>query len=229
MNGNTWRQYRFVTKLGSARPFFLEPRNPCEYPSHFRHLGFRTVATYVSEFNHSIATRQPELGSLRNKLTGEGIEFLPLDASGHGGDLDGVYDVVCESFANAFLYTPLDKVSFRKLYEPLLQQVDPRLMLLAKQAGKVVGFVFAPPDLLQRQYQGVVDSIVIKTLAVLPRRRLAGLGRVLVVEMMQNAIAMGYSTAVSALMHVDNRSRGISAGCARPMREYALLAKDLTR
>ena len=228
MNGNTWRQYRFITERGSARPFFLEPDNPDEYPVHFRRHGFDTIATYVSEINYSMATRQPELGSLRRKIAKQGIDIVPLDTANPEADLDGIYDVVRESFTRAFLYTPLDRASFRQLYAPLMRQVDPGLMLLAKQAGEVVGFVFAPPDVLQRRYRDHVDAIVIKTIAVRPRPALSGLGRVLIVDMLRNALAMGFTTAISALMHVDNRSQKISADCARPMRTYELFARDLT-
>jgi len=113
------------------------------------------------------------------------------------------------------------------MYVPLLKAVDPRLMLLARQGGEVVGFVFAPPDILQRTYQEKIDAIVIKTIAILPRRELSGLGRVLIVDMLANAVGMGFTTAISALMHAENRSQKISSDCAGPMRRYSLFGKDL--
>ena len=229
MDGNTWRRYRFITDRGVARPFFLEPDNPDEYPVHYRRNGFESLATYVSEINHSIQTRQPELGGLRDKVRRNGIEISPIDAVSPDDDLDGIYRVICDSFRHAFMYTTLDRSSFRRMYEPLLREVDPRLMLVARQGDEVVGFVFAPPDLAQRAYQDVVDTIVIKTVAVTPGRSCSGLGRVLIVDMLQNAIDMGYTSAISALMHVDNRSQKISSACAGPMRRYELFARDLSR
>jgi predicted N-acetyltransferase YhbS len=113
------------------------------------------------------------------------------------------------------------------MYAPLLREVDPRLMLVARQGGEIVGFVFSPPDLLQQTYQESVDAIVIKTIAVLQRKELSGLGRVLIVDLLENALQMGFTTAISALMHVDNRSQKISSDCAGPMRRYELFAKDL--
>ena len=228
LDGNTWRRYRFITERGSARPFFLEPDNPDDYPVHFERFGFRTLATYVSEVNPAMATRQPELGSLRDKMTSLNIHIRPLNADNPDGDLDGIYDVVRESFKSSFLYTPLDRESYRSMYTPLLRAVDPRLMLVAVQDGEIVGFVFAPPDVLQKTYQDSVDAIVIKTIAILPRRELRGLGRVLIVDMLQNAIDMGFTTAISALMHTGNRSQEISSRCAGPMRGYALFARPLT-
>lgn len=229
MDGNTWRRYRFITDRGVARPFFLEPDNPDEYPIHYQRAGFESLATYVSEINDSIVTRQPALGKLREKMRRNGIEISPIDTHSPDDDLDGIYRVICESFSGAFMYTTLDRGSFRRMYAPLLREVDPRLMLVARQGGEVVGFVFSPPDLVQRTYQDVVDTIVIKTVAVKPGDSYSGLGRILIVDMLQNAIDMGYTAAISALMHVDNRSQKISSDCAGPMRRYELFARDLSQ
>ena len=68
LDGNTWRSYRFVTERGNARPFFLEPNNPDEWPGHFGDIGFSALAHYVSEINPDMAHRQPELGTLREKF-----------------------------------------------------------------------------------------------------------------------------------------------------------------
>jgi predicted N-acetyltransferase YhbS len=109
----------------------------------------------------------------------------------------------------------------------MLNQVDPRLMLVAKHDDEVVGFILAPPDFLQLNYQHRMDAIVLKTVAVLPRREYSGLGRVLIVDLLKNAIDMDFTTAISALMHTENRSQKISSDCAGPMRAYALYAKEL--
>lgn len=227
MDGNTWRRYRFVTERGSAKPFFLEPDNPDEWPIHFSRCGFTPLAHYVSEINPKMAVRQPELGALRQKITNAGITIGSLDTTDPDADLDGIYDVVGESFKDAFMYTNLDRQSYRQMYVPLLKGVDSRLMLVARQRGEVVGFVFAPPDMLQRTYQEKIDAIVIKTIAIRPRKELSGLGRVLIVDMLKNALEMGFTTAISALMHTDNRSQKISSDCAGPMRRYSLFVKEL--
>jgi len=174
-----------------------------------------------------MAVRQPEIGSLRQKMKSAGISISSLDINNPDADLDGIYNVVCESFRDAFMYTTLDRESYRRMYVPLLKSVDPRLMLVAKQGGEVVGFIFAPPDMLQRTYQDDIDALVIKTIAILPRKDLSGLGRVLIVDMLANAVEMGFTTAISALMHTDNRSQKISSDCAGPMRRYSLFAKEL--
>jgi len=227
LDGNTWRSYRFITERGQARPFYLEPDNPDEWPRHFGNCGFSTIAHYVSEINPDMARRQPELGSLRAKFARLGIQIDPVDVENPLDDMAGIYRVVCESFSNAFMYTPLDIDNYCAQYEPLLEQVDPRLMLVARHDGEVVGFILAPPDFMQLSYQNTMDAIVLKTVAVLPRKEYSGLGRVLIVDLLANAIDMKFTTAISALMHTGNRSQKISSNCAGPMRAYALFAKEL--
>ncbi len=226
MNGNTWRSYRFVVERGTAKPFFLEPDNPISWPEHFTDCGFDPLSWYVSEINFDIANRQPKLGTLQQKMECLGVQIAPINLENSADDLDGIYDVVCASFRDSFLYTPLDRESYRAIYEPFLQEIDPRLMLVAKHDERVVGFVFSPPDYLQQANK--IDTIVIKTFAILPDKCYSGLGRVLIVDMLRNALNMGYTTAISALMQTDNRSQSISSDCAGPMRRYALFAKRLT-
>lgn len=227
LDGSTWRGYRFVTERGTARPFFLEPNNPDAWPLHFAGRGFAPLAHYVSEINPDIANRQPQLGDLRRKLSALGVRIRPVDIDNPVDDMAGIYRVVCESFKNALMYTPLDIDSYCFMYEPLLEKVDPRLMLVAAHEGEVVGFIVAPPDFLQLDYQHTMDAIILKTVAVLPRRELSGLGRVLIVDALRNAIDMGFTTAISALMHVENRSQKISSDCAGPMRGYTLFGREL--
>jgi len=228
MDGNTWRNYRFVTERGSAKPFFLEPDNPHEWPQHFRQTGFSTYLNYVSELNPDFPNRQPELGTLRDKFADLGVAIEPFDLNCPAEDMQGLYQVVCEAFADSPLYTPLGYDQFVKMYVPLMSTVDPRLMLVARHEGQVVGFVFSPPDYLQSSRPAEIDTIVIKTIAILPRTAYRGLGRVLIVDMLKNAEAMGYRQAISALMHTQNRSQKISRDCAAHMRCYELFGRKLS-
>jgi len=227
MDGNTWRSYRFVTERGSARPFFLEPNNPDEWPEHFTSTGFSTYLNYVSELNPDFQNRQPALGDLRQKFTDLRVTIEPLDLNGSAQDMRALYQLICEGFAGSPLYTPLGFESFVQMYAPLISKVDPRLMLVASHKDQIVGFIFSPPDYLQCNSPAEIDTIVINTVAVLPRREYSGLGRVLIVDMLQNAEAMGYRQAISALMVTENRSQQISSDCAAHMRRYELFARKL--
>lgn len=227
LDGNTWRRYRFITDRGSAKPFFLEPDNPDEWPQHFVECGFNAYAQYVSELNRDIEHRQPELGALRSKFADIGVTIEPLDLDGPAEDLHGIYRVVCEAFAESLLFTPLAFDDFVQLYAAMIATVDPQLMLIARHRGRIVGFIFSPPDYLQDRDPAKIDTIVIKTIAILPEKRYSGLGRLLIVEMLGNAIGLGYRQAISALMYGTNRSQTISSGCAGRMRSYRIFAREM--
>ena len=227
LDGNTWRRYRFVTERGSAKPFFLEPDNPDSWPQHFSHNGFGTYAHYVSELNPDFPNRKPELGSLRKKFADLGVTVEPVDPACPDADMRDVYNVILDGFSESVLYTPLAYESFVRMYAPMIKSVDSRLMLVARHEGRIVGFIFSPPDFLQCSAAEDIDTIVIKTVAILPRRQYSGLGRMLIVDLLENAEAMGFRQAISALMHTENRSQKISADCAGPMRAYQLFARGL--
>ena len=227
LDGNTWRRYRFITERGGARPFFLEPDNPDEWPTQFTRAGFRSYTRYVSELNDNFPIRQPEIGDLPERFERMGVSIETLDLAGPARDLEDIHAVACAGFAGSPLFTPIDFDDFAALYAPLLTSVDPKLMLVARHEGRIVGFVFAPPDYLQSVDPAAIDTIVIKTVAVLPDACYRGLGRLLIVEMLRNAESLGYRQAISALMYCRNRSQQISSDCARPMREYRLFAREL--
>ncbi|MDH4108668.1 MAG: GNAT family N-acetyltransferase [Gammaproteobacteria bacterium] len=227
LDGSTWRRYRFVTERGHAKPFFMEPDNPDEWPAHFAGAGFGSYARYVSELNDNFPIRQPEIGDLPQRFARAGVTIEQLDLSGPATDLSDIHAVACAAFTGSPLFTPIDFDEFAAIYAPLLTSVDPRLMLIARHEGRIVGFVFAPPDYLQSLDPAAIDTIVIKTVAVLPDACYRGLGRMLIVDMLRNAESMGYRQAISALMYCENRSQQISRDCARPMREYRLFAREL--
>jgi hypothetical protein len=88
--------------------------------------------------------------------------------------------------------------------------------------------LFAVPDLL-REKQGLpLDTFIIKTIAILPRRELAGLGAVMAAAIQELGFQMGFQRCIHALMQTENRLvRNISTLYATPMRTYTLYAKDL--
>ena len=227
MDGSTWKPYRLVTDAGHLPPFFLEPWNPPDWPAYFEMAGFTPIARYVSEINDDIATNQPGTGTMSADFLKKGVQVQPFDPGSADDLLNGIYDVASVAFQSAFLYTPLDRQEFLDIYRRLLPQVNPKLVLLASHNGVPVGFVFAMPDWLQARNGRTIDTIVIKTVAVLPDTDYRGLGRVLILKLLQNAGQLGYRRAVSALMHVENSSKKISADCAGPMREYTLYGLEI--
>jgi predicted N-acetyltransferase YhbS len=151
-----------------------------------------------------------------------------LNQSQIESDLKAIYDITLAAFHDAFLFCPIDFESYLNQVWPLVEQVDPQWVLLAEQNDVVVGFVFGAPDLLQSHTKETIDTVILKTLAVRPRRDLAGLGMLLLQRFHDTASEQGYQRVIHALMHLENGlSCSLSARYSKPVRHYGLFAKEL--
>ncbi|MEX1021230.1 MAG: GNAT family N-acetyltransferase [Litorilinea sp.] len=232
LDGSTFRQYRFVTQRRGLAPeeppFLLEPQNPDAWPQHFIDAGFAPIARYISALG-TLAPTDPSLAKLRTRAQAAGAILRPVNLAHFSDELEHIYAVVTASFRDNFLYRPLDFAEFREQYLPLQKYIQPELAWLAEKAGQVVGFIFAVPNLAQAQRGETVDTVIIKTVAVLPQSGVLGLGNLLTAQCQQAAYRLGYRRVIHALMHVDNISTRISRRYAQTMRGYTLFAKTLAR
>lgn len=229
MDGTTWRSYRFVSEAGSEPPFLFEPVHPPDWPAWWRAAGFTALASYTSTLARDLATRDPRVPALAGRLERAGVRLRPLDLSRIDAELGAIHDVSVEAFRDNFLYTPLSRESFLAQYRAVIPHVRPELVLLAEQAGRVVGYVFMFPDLLEAKRGARVTTAIVKTLAVRPGRAFAGLGAWLLDRAHAEAHRLGFSRAVHAMMHEANVSRNLSARTAVILRRYLLLARPLSR
>jgi GNAT superfamily N-acetyltransferase len=227
MDGNTWRRYRFVTEAGVEPPFFLEPANPPEWPTWWRQAGFTPLAEYYSSATRDLAMRDGRLAGVTARLAVAGVKIRPLELARFEEELGGIYDVSVVSFRDNFLYTPVPREEFFAQYRAVQARVRPELVLVATQAGRTVGYVFALPDWAQVQRGELVTTMIVKTLAVLPGRAFAGLGAWLVDEVQAAGERLGYRRAIHALMHETNKSRNLSAHTAETIRRYTLYSRRL--
>ncbi|WP_428240301.1 N-acetyltransferase family protein [Gynuella sp.] len=227
MDGNTWRRYRWVNDAGSEPLFFLEPGNPPAYVDYFLQAGFRPMARYISSLVADLNTQDPRIPAACERLQKQGISWRALDMSRFEDELKAIYQLSIQSFSGNFLYTPITEAGFLQQYQSVQAVVEPQLVLLAEQQGELLGYLFAIPDLNQARRGEVVDTCVLKTVAVLPGRRAAGLGAVLVAECHRIARDMGYRRVIHALMHASNKSKNLSSHYGQSIREYTLYQYDL--
>lgn len=227
MDGTTWRRYRFIVDRGSEPVFFLEPDNPDEWPAHFLVEGFEPLARYTSALNPDLTQQDDRAERAAARMAEYGIRIRALDPSAMERELHRLYALSVISFRHNFLYTPITEEEFTEQYRLILPFVRPELVLMAEEDGDLVGFLFALPDLLQARRGDNVDTIIFKTVAVLPTRSHAGLGSLLVSRCHAVARDLGYRRAIHALMHEANNSRNISSRTAKTIRQYALFARDL--
>jgi GNAT superfamily N-acetyltransferase len=227
MDGNTWGNYRFVTGGSGEPPFFLEPDHPPEWPAHFRAVGFTPLARYHSTITDHLDEPDPKADRAQARLEASGCMIRPLDASRLDDDMKSIHHLSLSAFQSAFLYQPIPFDAFAAAQARLIPLLRPDLVLLAERRGEPVGFVFAIPDVLQAGRGVPVDTVIIKSLAVLPGRDQAGLGVCLVRRIHQTAHELGYSRVIHALMHEANTSLNIHRSASHPLREYTLFCRTL--
>jgi ribosomal protein S18 acetylase RimI-like enzyme len=227
MDGNTWRRYRLLTERGPEPPFFLEPDNPDDWPAHFTDNGFTPLAQYYSALNPDLNQRDPRADEAAERLAARDVRLRPLRLDRFEEELRLIYPLTLLSFRDNFLYTPLTAEEFLTMYRGLAGVLPSELQVLAEQAGTLVGFLLAAPDLLQKQRGVPVDTVVLKTMAVHPDHGGAGLGGLMMARCQEQAAHMGFRRAIHALMHESNRSRRLSGRTAQVMRRYTLFARPL--
>jgi L-amino acid N-acyltransferase YncA len=231
IDGNTWRRYRLLSDRGTEPVFFLEPDNPDEWCDHFSSAGFTSIAQYSSALSSNL-TQPSNLTDVRleraaARLAASGVQIRSIDLVKFEQELTAIYSLSLISFRHNFLYTPIDRSEFMAQYNQIQPYIQPELVLMAEQQATLVGFLFAIPDRLQTLRGQACDTVIIKTVAVLPDRAYAGLGNLLVAAVQTIAHRLGYTRAIHALMHDANRSRNLSDRYAQTMRRYTLFGKPL--
>jgi GNAT superfamily N-acetyltransferase len=228
MNGSTWRSYRFVTERGEQPPFFLEPMNPPEWPLQFEREGFLSLASYFSALNSDLSRPDPRIPAIEKRMADAGVAIRSASADLRR-EMEKIYGVSQVSFRQNFLYTEIPEAEFVAMYQPLFSLVRPELVLIAERASECVGYLFAIPDLAQKARDLDVDTFIIKTVSILPRPEIRGLGTLLVARAQQLGHEMGFRHCIHALMFEDNISLNISRHYAAIMRKYTLYSKELAK
>lgn len=228
MDGNTWRRYLSIVDRGSEPLFFLEPDSPDSLPQHFLARNFKEIARYSSAVNPDLTQVSDRLERVGDRLEKLGVKIRSLEIDRFETELHKIYRVITIGFRNNFLYSPLSESEFVQQYLKLRPYIRPEFVLLAERDRETVGFLFAVPDWLQAERDAAINTIIIKTTAILPQRLYAGLGHLLIAKCQETAKEMGYTRAIHALMQEGSYFYNISRHYAKTIRRYALFGKELT-
>ncbi len=228
MDQNTWRDYRFVVWDRGQPPFFREPASATAWPQQFSRDGFREIAGYFSAVVDDLTIHSPRLDGARGRIRERAVRIRPLCRERFESDLGQIHSVASVAFRDNLFFEPMSEADFVDQYRPLESLIPAELILLAEHSGRVVGFCFAMPDLLQAERGEPLDTVIIKTFGVLPRQTYAGLGQVLLEETQQRAAALGFRRGIHALVRDVDHMKKISGRYAVPFRRYAMFGKELS-
>jgi GNAT superfamily N-acetyltransferase len=229
MDGSTFHHYRLVTERGALPPFFLEPDNPDDWPSHFTNNDFRPLAHYYSSLQTDLAHQYPaDRQSVLARMRADGVTIRSLNPGSFADELHRIYSVASRSFAAGLFASPISESEFVEQYQRLLPLLYPELVVLAERDDTTIGFLFAVPDWLEAGRGHPIHTVIVKTLAVLPEYAGHGLGTLLSSHCQEIATRLGFTRAIHALMHERNISRRISQEYGgRVIRRYTLFGREL--
>jgi len=220
IDGSTWRSYRVVVESSGRDPFFLEPQTPSYWEAHLTAAGFSRAEMYASlELENLAPFAGPD--AYAAELTAAGITVRDFDMQNFDKDLLKLHTLSLQAFVANPYYAPLPLEEFAAMYRPAVFLYEPGLALIAERNEEALGFIFAYRDGAQK------NCTVLKTIAVSPTIREAGLARHLTGRVLARAHQLGCSSAVFGLMHERNKSFSWAARHGKIFRRYALMARDL--
>lgn len=211
IDGSTWFKYRFVSFDSLCEPFPMEPVNEPWVHSVMLELGYAPIHNYRSDISDISAVKI---------LDGiDGLAIRDFDMEDVDNEIKILYDISIESFGDNFLYEEIPFRQFYTLYKSMLSKVDRELLCIAEYKGEPAGFLFA----LQAG-----DTVIMKTIAVLPKFQGLRIGSKLYNHVAARASAKGCKKAIAALISEENNSKKIPKKySSEKIRGYSLYGKNL--
>ena len=207
-------------------PTSLCGHNPAYYPGFFERYGFEKLGGEAVAWAIDLDLNNPEIQHLmklaervrqRKNIRVRGANLKDID-----GEIDRIVELQNRGLAHFSDFTPYTRTSIEQMILPMLDIVDPELVLFAEVDGKPVGWFPGVPnmnevlihlnglrypwDYLRLLKYGRLKPkcIAIKSVAVVPEYWDMGAGVLLFDEMARRAAARGYQWADLSLTGDDN-------------------------
>lgn len=229
MNGNTWRKYRTMKYTTEEPLFLLENVNPQEYNEMLIEEGFNEIYTYTSTKGKlEDAYDGDSLKIMQQKLIKENIILRKFDKQNYINDLKKIYNISIKSFIKNPLYTPVSENEFIKQYEPYINMIDEEFILIAEKEGNEIGFVFCIPNFNELKITGKLNTLILKTIAVLPEYQRLSIGSIMINHIAKVAKNKNFENWIFAFMYSENSSQKMAKrNKTEIIREYALYGKEI--
>lgn len=229
MDENTWKKYRTLKYSRGDATFTLENVNKIEHNEIFEKLGFKELYDYTSTKGKlENAYDSKSLDIIESKIEKENIKIRKFDKLNYIEDLKKIYNVSIKSFVKNPLYTPIKEEEFFKQYEQYIKMVDEDLILICEKEEKELGFVFCIPNYNELKENGKINTIIVKTIAVVPECENLAIGNVMLRKIAKMAQNKGYEEWIYAFMYRNNTSQKMAKrNKTEIIREYALYGKEI--
>jgi hypothetical protein len=240
MDGDTWHRYRFNVGPFDQPPFLMEPYNKPYYGELWQQAGFQALENYYSKVVDDAEAAATPLAKVRRRVLEHGYRLRPMAMDRFEAEMEIIYRLSTEIFADNFLYEAISLDDFLGLYRPARSLIDPQLVLIAETAmGEPVGFVFALVDYHQAvaamrggegplaklrflMHRRHADAVNIKSLGVVPGHRRSGLAAALTCQIYQTMVQKGFRRANLCLIREGNPSGRLDGEVGTVSRRYVL-------
>jgi GNAT superfamily N-acetyltransferase len=200
---------------------------PTYYPDFFEQFGFTKFDEDGLAYAVDLDLNRPEIQHLiqlagkirqrKQKITVRGANLGDID-----GEIDRIVELQNRGLAHMINFTPYTRAAIEAMILPMLDVVDPELVLFAEVDGRPAGWFPAIPNLneifihlnglrypwdylrLIKYSRYKTKSIAIKSVVVPPEYWDTGVGVLLFDEMARRAVAKGYQWADMSLTGEDN-------------------------
>lgn len=227
IDGSTWQRYRIVTETDHSPTFFLESPYLSLESEVLTQGGFELLSQYHSRRVSDLMTQDRRSLDIEMRLTQLGVKIRPLKLEHIERELERLYPVVQQSFQSHFLYTPITKNQFIQQYLKLKDFIVPEFVLIAEHHQQIVGFMFGMLDFANTKLFSRKQTIILKTLGVLPDKKYAGLGILLLDKIKTTAAQMGFNEAIYALIQSGGTCDNMTKTHGDIFRRYGIFGKML--
>lgn len=212
INATAWHQYRVMSFTDNSDFFkselFCEPY----YYEFYKTLQPSKEILYHSGFRESfkflISVTEPAYrAAIENGLIIDEIENISTE------QLQEILDISKVVFKDNWAYTDLSMESFGALYSSQKLSAHLSKIYFLRSGEKILGYL---SSLIEND-----DTLILKTIAVLPEFQGKGLGNALVHKAHRDALEKGYKKIIYALIREDNNIKNFPKEEAVVFRKYS--------
>jgi len=213
-----WHPYRFV--VDQKNTFILEPITKKYYIKHFIDYGFQQVAEYESGQRIDYQTILPYTKLAHDYLLKNGFRIEELKKEKFDEINLLIYELAKKTFTDSWSYVEISKEEYIYLYGETKDLFANLLVeVIYNPQKEAIGFcssIFDPID---------KDTMVIKSIAVLPEYQNMKVGAALIYSQHKKAYDRGISKIIYALVRIGNTVTKLPYPGIEVIRKYIALEK----
>jgi N-acetylglutamate synthase-like GNAT family acetyltransferase len=212
INGTVWHPYRVVSSSDNSNFFKTELFCELYYYDFFKTLQPSKEIFYHSGFRENFEHIISVTGKAYRNAMEKG--FIIEEAKNINlSQLQDVFESAKIVFKDNWSYTDLSVKNFESLYSSKKLNATQNKIYFIKKSDKIVGYL---GSLIEDE-----ETLILKTIAVLPEFRGKGFGNALIHKVHCDASDSGYKKVIYALIREDNDVKNFSNDDATVFRKYS--------